>query len=619
MEADKIEGDILTEQARITERAQNGELPDNYYYRHHITGLIHFRDPSALPKFRPLYEDESEMELAAKDMFTSIMNLSDDEVMNHQVENLTGIMKENPTYARSVMIPSTVFLNNNFLVTDLPSIAHNYAMGVGKAAALQESLAGLGITKNGIEGAYEVLGKEFLEKKRALDNLTGDKKVKALSKLTKQFNKEKQFATDLIDTMLGKNHDRKAIRQAAANIRNLAASTRLGFVPLTQISDMMGNVFKHGIYRFIRDGFAPTLFTLNGKLGTKQAENFRKTVSEANLALEHFRGGMVKKFYGYDSSGELAPSSKAAALLQKAAHLSGNLSGTNYIENMNQSLSAQIVQSKIMDLMAQHVNGTISKKGLRELDRIGLNADEWSKTFMEQFSQHGEKGVFGGYQSYYYNWSNSAAKVKMGNAILNGTRNTIIRKGKADAPFFVNNSVLSLVTQFMGWGFAAFNRYTVPLLQRGEANQIIGAVTMAMVASMEGVTRKLARGEEVDMNDENFMVEAFSNSAPFAMLYKSAMFANQFMDNEFLNSMQNDKQRNITQLGMVGGAGFGVLKDYANVIKMFGTQDFNKQDFTKMFRAIPGLTHWWSYQLQQKFLDSVTEGLPEKPEKRGQK
>src|SRR5690606_24894293 len=120
----------------------------------------------------------------------------------------------------------------------------------------------------------------------------------------------KQFVTDLIDTMLGKNHDRKSIRNAAKNIRNLAASTRLGFVPLTQISDMMGNVFKHGIYRFIRDGFAPSLATLNGKLGTKGAENFRRVASEANLALDHFRSGMVKKFYGHDSYGDLAPMNK---------------------------------------------------------------------------------------------------------------------------------------------------------------------------------------------------------------------------------------------------------------------------------------------------------------------
>jgi hypothetical protein len=608
--ADDIQNNVLDEQARLNELALNNDLPPNYFYRHHETGHVIFRNPKERPKFRPIHADDEERRLQGRALYTSIMNLSDDEVMGKQVQNFTGVMREDPTYSRSVMLPSELFLNNNFLVTDLGAIAHNYALGLGKASAMQESLAGLGIGRQGIEGAYEVLGKEFQQKQKTIEHLTGEKKAKALAKLTREFNKEKQFVTDLIDAMLGKNHDRKQIRQAAADIRNLAASTRLGFVPLTQVSDMMGNVFKHGIFRFIRDGFLPTLTTLNGMLKTKGAQDFRRIASEANLALEHFRGGMVKKFYGYDSYGELAPTNRFSAALEKASHLSGNLSGTNYIENMNQRMSASIAQSKILELMDKHLNGTLKKSERLELDRLGLNPDTWAKPFMDEFGRFGEKGIFGGYQSNFYNWENLEARVKMADSIHIATRNTIIRKGRADAPFFVNNSVLSLVTQFMGWGFAAFNRYTVPLLQRGEVNQIIGTMVIAMTASMEGVTRKLARGEEVDMDDENFIAEAFSNSAPFAMLYKSAMFANQFMDNDFLNSLQNDKQRHITQLGMVGGAGIGVINDYLRVIQMIGTQDFNKADISKAVRAIPGMQSWWMYQLNQKFIDAATEGLP---------
>lgn len=610
-EVDNFQTKILDEQARLDGLAMSGELPDAYFYRHHESGHIVFRNPNDLPKFRELYESHEDREIDAKALYSSILNLSDDEVMNHQVTNLSGIIREDPTYKRTVMIPSTVFLNNNFLVTDMGSIAHNYAMGLGKVSAINESLEGFGISRKGIDGAFELIGKEYQDKLRALEGLEGKERAKKLEKLTKEFNKEKQFARDLIDTMMGVNHDRKGIRQAAADIRNLAASTKLGFVPLTQLSDMMGNTFKHGIWRFIRDGFAPTLATLNGKLKTKGAENFRRVASEANLSLEHFRGSMVKKFYGYDSFGELQPRNRMSAFLQKAAHFSGNLSGMNYIENFNQALTANIADSKIMEMMNKYLKGSLSKSEAKELSRIGLDPERWAKTFMDEFERHGEKGVFGGYDSYYYNWTNKEASVKMSQTIHSATRNTIIRKGNADAPFWVNNSVLSLVTQFMGWGFAAFNRYTVPLLQRADANQITGTILMAMVASMEGVTRKLARGEEVDFDDENFMVEAFSNSAPLAMIYKTAMFANQFLDNDFLTSLQNDKQRAISQLGMISGAGFGVLKDYARGISMFGTGDYNKQDIARLVRAIPGAQAWWFYQIQQKWLDAATEGLPE--------
>ncbi len=267
--------------------------------------------------------------------------------------------------------------------------------------------------------------------------------------------------------------------------------------------------------------------------------------------------------------------------------------------------------------MHKFQNGTLSAKQAKQLSRMGLDPERWSKPFIEQFEQHGTKGVFGGYDSYYYNWTDQAAKLKMAESIRSGTRNIIIRRGKADMPFIFNNDILSLVTQFMGWGFAAFNRYTVPLMQRMDANAITGSILMGMVASMEGITRKLARGEEVDMDDENLIVEAFSNSAPFAMLYKSAMIANQFLDNDFLTSLQNDKQRSISQLGIISGAGFGVIKDYARVLSMIGTNDYNKQDISKLVRVIPGAQAWWLYQMQQKFIDAATEGLPERRTPKG--
>lgn len=609
-----LDEQILNEQNRLSGLASSGDVPDSYFYRHYESGHIIFREPGQVPKFRDLYENHNEREIDAKALYDSILNISDEEVMNRQVKNLEGIIKEDPTYKRTVMIPSTVFLNNNFLVTDLGSIAHNYAMGLGKVSAMHESLEGFGITKKGVDGIFELMGKEFKEKKASLDGLKGKEYAKKLEKLTKEFNKEKQYMNNLLDAMTGVNHDQAGIRRMAADIRNLAASTKLGFVPLTQLSDLAGNTFKHGIWRFIRDGFAPTLATLNGKLGTKGAENFRRVASEANLALEHFRGSMVKKFYGYDSFGELQPRNRLSAFLQKAAHFSGNLSGMNYIENFNQALAANIADSKIISLVEKYLKGSLSKREANELSRIGLDPEKWAKRFIEQTEKHGEKGVFGGYDSYYYNWGDKEASVKMSESIHAATRNTIIRKGKVDAPFFINNSVLSLVTQFMGWGFAAFNRFTIPLLQRFEANQIMGTILMAMVASMEGVTRKLARGEEVDFDNEKFMVEAFSNSAPLSMLYKSAMIANQFLDNDFLTSIQNDKQRSILQLGMIGGAGLGVLKNYARVLSMIGSSDYNKQDIGRLIRSIPGAQPWWFYQIQQKFIDSAFEGLPDKPE-----
>src|SRR5690606_4147 len=193
----------------------------------------------------------------------------------------------------------------------------------------------------------------------------------------------------------------------------------------------------------------------------------------------------------------------------------------------------------------------------------------------------------GGYRSQYHTWQDFAARNKMADAVRFMVRDTIIKRGAFDQPFIMNNPIMQTWFLFTGWGFAAFNRYTIPLLQRFEANQILGTVLIAGAAAMEGVSRKLARGEEVDMDDEHFFLEAFSNSGVTSMIYKSAMMANALLDNEAMKNLTNDKYKNISVLGSFGGPGLGLLKDYAGVMSMVATGKFNQTDIKKGFRSIP--------------------------------
>src|SRR5690606_28221301 len=125
----------------------------------------------------------------------------------------------------------------------------------------------------------------------------------------------------------------------------------------------------------------------------------------------------------------------------------------------------------------KHVDGKLTKKEFRVLENAGINPDKWADRFIKSFNDSGgTKGIAGGYRSQYHTWQDFAARNKMADAVRFMVRDTIIKRGAFDQPFIMNNPIMQTWFLFTGWGFAAFNRYTIPLLQRFEANQILGTV-----------------------------------------------------------------------------------------------------------------------------------------------
>jgi hypothetical protein len=123
------------------------------------------------------------------------------------------------------------------------------------------------------------------------------------------------------------------------------------------------------------------------------------------------------------------------------------------------------------------------------------------------------------------------------------------------------------------------------------------------------IFRKISRGEEVDMDSDEILKEAFANSGATSLLYKSAQWANAVVggDVEFL---KNDKSRNITQLGMVGGPAIGIGQSIGNVLLMMAQRAWNQEDIAKGARAIPVINQFYTYQIIQDGLDKLTSGLP---------
>jgi hypothetical protein len=608
---------ILDLQSDMAGKAQAKEIPDTWYYKHPDTGFIHFREYNKPPKFRPLYRDLEHKQDEMNGLWESLMNLSDDELATKFMNNFTGVAENNPNRARSVMLRTKSLLSGGWLKTDLPGMAHNYAMTVGKAAAREESLSQFKTrygTSTGIDGVFKAMRDDHKARLNKLQKLPPEKRKKAIQKENRQYAKDRRFIERFDDALMGVKSNDREVEQYTTILKNLAAGYKLGFTFLSQGTDTAGIVFKNGPLAFVRDGFLPAIKSINGLIKSESGKRYRAYASEAHLGFEGYRTNMTKKYYGSDSYNSITPNSSAAKYISQYAnsfaHATSKLTGMDFIENFNRFQTANVVQSRIMKWMAQAEKGNLSSNNRQKLSMLGIEADEWAAEFNKEFKTHGRKGIAGGYQSYYYNWANTQAKNKMGNAINMAVNGTIIKRQVGNEPFVFSNPIISMVTQFMGWGFSSFNRYTLPMLQKADANMVIGTMGLGMMSVLEEASRKWARGEEVDLDSDEMLIAAFSNSAPFVMPYKAAMLANTFIESDTLNKLKNDKHKNIFQLGLVGGPAFGFVKDFATAVHMFGSGKFNQDGFKKATKMIPGTQWWWTYRMADMLRESFTDGLP---------
>jgi len=614
---------IMDIEREMRGKAHAKEIPESWFYKHPDTGIIKFREYNKAPKFRPLYRDlehssgVNPLEEEMTGLWETLMNLSDDEIASSAMKNFHDFAHENPNRQRSVMLRTKSLLSGGWLKTDLPGMAHNYAMSVGKAAAREESLSQFKTrygTSTGIEGVYKALRDDHKTKLHHIENLPEKERIKATKKENGDYDSNLKFMRRFDDALMGIKSGDRTVDQYATILKNLAAGSKLGNTFLSQPADMMGMVFKNGPLSFVRDGLAPAIKSMNGLIKSKSGEQYKEYASEANIGIEGYRTSMTKKYYGSDTYNSITPNNSVARHIagyaNSFAKATSKFTLMDFMENLNRTMAASTTQSRIMKWIHQAADGKLSEKNRRNLSLLGIEANDWKDTFIKQFNEHGSKGISGGYQSNYYLWGDTAAKNKMGSAINMSVNGTIIKRQVGNEPLALNNPVLSLFTQFMGWGFSSFNRFTIPMLQRADANMVIGAIGMGMMAVLEEISRKWARGEEVDMDSDEMLIAAFSNSAPFVMPYKAAMFANGLMDSDTLNKLKNDKTKNIMQLGMVGGPGLGFLKDFASSTEMFASGKWNQEGFKQAAKMIPGTQWWWTQRMADMIRESYTDGLP---------
>lgn len=607
---DDLENQLLDMRAELNERAINGEINSRFYTRDSDTGFIKFRDPDELPKFRDVYENDESRIAAAESYRETILNRTPEQLGRQMLGTLSGGNLENPLTSRSLMVPDEVLQNAGFLSNDLGRNIATYDSILGKKTAFKNTFNQFG-TEDGVGGITKELTRELTRKERLINKLPKEAQEQSRKKLNKQFTKAKEDIATAYQHAMGLSHSGsiagRKFRKFSKGIRDFSVATRLGGVPLTMITDIGGVFLNNSFIEVARDGLIPFFKTFNGLIKSAEGEAYRENASHLGIAMEHQGNAYADKFWNSSTQSEVTPGGRLANALDWTAQKSGNVFGTNYMDNALQRIAANVTQSKIMNYMFRFKEGRLTDKQRIVLNKMGIAPEEWADRFISSFKEHnGEVSGTGGYYSYYYDWTDTGSKLKMGDAIRSGVRASVLKKGLGDAPFWTNDPVWGLITHFKGWLFSAFTRYTIPTMQRLDAEKALGMGVMIMMGSLVDPLRKWSRGEEYDFSDKSkFALDAINNSGVFGILTDVVQDANVLLHGELLGRMKNDRYRDRSIGGMFAGPLGAIADDFSNVLASFASGKINQQDMNKFIRLIPFTQASYLRYLSNKLVEAM--------------
>ena len=602
----EAKNNMETEEQLLQEKALTGEI-DKRYFTEASDGLsVKFKDPKDRLKFRTPYANDKARARAMGAFRETILGQNAEQTMQDTLYTVLGSRMASPNNAkrRTLLIPDTILKENGFLNSDVVGVISNYRNMIGRLTFLKQAFPELTL-EGGLEDLVQLLAHEHRLRDIKVSQMpNGSKKKKAFKKINKEFKKAKSDMSNSYNRMMGRSQIDAKTRSWANAANNAAVTTKLGNLPLSMVTEPFAIVMKEGIWPTIKDGIAPALLRMEGRI-KKQGREGQMGAADLNIATEHVAMGAADR----NMNGLSGIDDKVNAFERVTGSLaqhSGNFTFANYIDNWLQRISANVVNSKIIRQMHEYQAGTLSQRDKENLLQIGIDPKKWSGRFIEQWKAAGaDTNGVGGYHANHQIWTDEEASILFGAAVRNTVRDTVIRKGMFDTPFIADHPWTQFYMTFKGWLSASFSKFTIPLMQRGDARMISGAIMMMAVGTLVSPMRRMAIGKPAFTDDDSMFWNAMVDGGAFSSIASFVEDANILAQGKILEGIQSEKYRKITLAGMAGGVVGGMAEDTAKTINMALTQNWNKTEVRRASRLMPFLSSW---QLRRQ-VDKMVESL----------
>ena len=573
---------------------------------------IVFRDPNGEPSFVKTYATKKSRMNAAYSLRQSILGNSPmaltDAVLGHGIH--PGMERPIYTKERSVLIPQEVLNDAGYLDNDLTKSMHAYMGSMGKRIGLKKAFK----ESYGIDGLKGLLNKGLEEYKakeaEILKKPSGQKRNKELSKLKKEYNNAVSDITAMYDIYHGR-YDKlgsSTTSQGLHILRNLAYSTKLGALPIAQLTDITSSLLRTGFIPWLTKGVIPHLKTLNKMLKTKDAKILKESAAKSLLALNHVSSNLQNSWFHSNSMSYESKLGKLVKASEWLAHKSSNFSFANAIENINESIAERSFQSDIMKACHDYLAGKATKAQKIQMARIGIQLEEDARPLVDQFNKYGGTSSFNGlaYDSNYQNWLDADLQQRMVMSVRRGVSDVVVKRQLFSGPLLLNNPIMGTLFMFNGWAFAATGRYLIPTMQSADSKALLGFLAMSAVSVWQEPLRRIVNGKDAFTDEDDLQkitLQGVMQNGFFGILPSAVEGLNLAFHNELIPKLQGEryKDRNLR----IGGAGIDYVNDVFNLLGMAYSGKINQNDVKRSARLLPFIGNFYIRGLINQMIDGL--------------
>lgn len=526
---------------------------------------------------------EDKMKSVAEELMATILEENEEQIAGKIFRDISQ-GSPNPLKNRSYLNEDVNI--QRFLVNDINDLMDSYSNTLGKNIALEEMFLKYGETKGeGTEYIIKQLQTEYKNMREELLKKPASKERDGeLIALKRDFENEQEFIRDQFKLFMGNLGDPNSkIKRATQALRNYNVATQLGALLLTSLTDIAMPIFRHGFWDHIEKGVVGTIKNFKQLMLDGKAQ--RADFAHARIACETALGGMLDEKWGAGT--QYQPKTAWERVPKNLASLSGNLSFANQFSDLCQTMTAMTSQAKTIEALEHYISGgKLSQKDIERFGLLALNPQEWGQKIMNQVKEHGEF-VDGAWIANTRKWTDFDAAQAFRIALRRDVKASLSVQSSMDIPFALRMPVIDCITQYMSWGFGATNNLFIPLLQRADADKIVGIFAMMSIGAMIGPLRDLANGREVDTSPEKLFNGAVFDGGPFGWQADVFSKLNSVMRLPYLQHMQKSTQRLKTPWQVLGGPLGGTMETAQRMLNMFLTGEINQNDFGRSVRLLP--------------------------------
>lgn len=540
----------------------------------------------------PLELSDDELSIIADEIIDKLLGYVDTRVPYDLPITERGPLKERTlNFIKDVDV-------EDFLVKDIEAVARKYVRTIAPDVAIKDWFGELDVT--GEKGIITTkVGDDY---KALIDKAKTEKEIEALGKRREADIRDLKALVNQIRGTYGvpENPDSIIVRTGRA-IRELQYVSKLGGMTASAFPDVARPVMVHGFMRTIRDGVVPLIKNFKGL--KMSAREVKQAGAAWDMVLDNRAMTIAEIENPYVSGTKFEKGLQA---------ISNTFSRVSLMTQWNTALkqfTGVVTQARIIDGVDGIVAGAASKKDVRYLAQIGIDAN-MAKRISSQLSEYGQS-VDGVRVANTDSWQDLQAQTVYRAALKKEIDRIIVTPGAGDLPLVLKGTEAGkMISQFRSFALASTNKTLISGLQEADAQTMAGwqlAIGMGMVSY---AFKTWDRGAELSDDPRVWIQEGVDRSGLLGVLAEVNQISNKATRG--VVSMQAlagapplTRYANVNALGALFGPTVGTVQDVFQLTGSSFTGEWSQSDSRAARRLIP----YQNLVIARGIFDEMEDGI----------